>query len=124
MIVAVARLSLYIPHSHSLKDKRAVLRKIVDRTQARFKLHVAEVGSQDVWQRAEVGFAVVSGDGALAEALVDDVVRSIHGVVARDGQGEVVAVDRDVIRYGEGGAGFGQGHGHGHGHGKWGGGDV
>jgi len=124
VIVAVARLSLYIPHSHSLKDKRAVLRKIVDRTQARFKLHVAEVGSQDVWQRAEVGFAVVSGDGALAEALVDDVVRSIHGVVARDGQGEVVAVDRDVIRYGEGGAGFGQGHGHGHGHGKWGGGDV
>ena len=97
MIVAVARLSLHIHHSHSLKEKRAVIRKIVDRTQARFRLHVAEVGGQDTWQRAVLGFAVVGSDAGKAEALVDEVVRSIEGL----GEGELMAVDRELIRLGD-----------------------
>lgn len=98
MIVAVARLQLHIHHSHSLKEKRAVIRKIVDRTRARFHLHVAEVGGQDTWQRAVLGFAVVGSDAGKAQALVDEVVRSIDGL----GEGELVAVDRELIRLGDG----------------------
>ena len=97
MIVAVARLSLYIPHSHSLKEKRAVIRKLVDRTQARFKLHVAEVGGQDTWQRAQLGFAVVGSDAQVVESIADEVVRSIQSGI----EGEVVAIDRELLRYGE-----------------------
>jgi uncharacterized protein len=108
VIVAVARLALHIPHSHSLKEKRAVVRRVVDRTQARFKVHVAEVEGQDTWQRAVLGFAVVSGDAGHAESLVDEVVRSIEGAVV--GQGELIAVNRETLRFPEG-AGFGQGPG-------------
>jgi uncharacterized protein YlxP (DUF503 family) len=97
VIVAVVRISLYIPHSHSLKEKRAVIRKLVDRTQARFKLHVAEVGGQDTWQSARVGFAVVGSDAQVVESIADEVVRSIESSV----EGEVTAIDRETLRYGE-----------------------
>lgn len=100
MVVAVARLSLYIPHAHSLKEKRAVIRKIVDRTQARLKVHVAEVGAQDTWQSAQLGFAVVGSDARVLESIRDEVVRSIEGMVM--GEGEVTAVDRDTLHYGAG----------------------
>lgn len=98
MIVALARLSLYIPHSHSLKEKRAVVRKVVDRIAARFKLHVAEVGGQDTWQRAVLGFAAVGGDAQKVGQLADEVVRAIQGIV--EGEGQLIAVDRDTIRFG------------------------
>jgi len=97
VIVAVVRLSIYIQHSHSLKEKRAVIRKLVDRIQARFKLHVAEVGGQDTWQRAQLGFAVVGSDGQVVESIADEVVRSVESSV----DGQVVSVDREVLRYGE-----------------------
>ena len=97
MIVAVVRLSVYIHHSHSLKEKRAVIRKLCDRVQARFKLHVAEVGGQDTWQRAQLGFAVVGSEAQVVESIADEVVRSIQSSV----EGEVVSIDREVLRYGD-----------------------
>ncbi len=109
MIVAVVRLSIYIHHSHSLKEKRAVIRKLVDRTQARFKLHVAEVGGQDTWQRAQLGFAVGGSEAQVVESIADEVTRSIESSV----EGQVVSVDREVLRYGE--HDFAQGRGGGNG---------
>ena len=97
MIVAVVRLSIYVPHSHSLKEKRAVVRKLVDRIQARFKLHVAEVGGQDTWQRVQLGFAVVGSEQQVVESICDEVVKSIESSV----EGQVVSVDREVLRYGD-----------------------
>ena len=108
VVVTVARLSLYIPHSHSLKEKRAVIRRIVDRTQARLKVHVSEVGAQDVWQSAQLGFAVVGADAQVVESITDEVVRSVEGMVV--GEGEVVAVDRETLRFGDG-QDFGQSRG-------------
>ncbi len=97
MIVAVVRISVYIHHSHSLKEKRAVIRKLIDRVQARFKLHVAEVGGQDTWQRAQLGFAVVGSELQVVESIADEVLRSIQSSV----DGEVVSIDREVLRYGD-----------------------
>jgi uncharacterized protein YlxP (DUF503 family) len=97
VIVAVVRLSIYVPHSHSLKEKRAVVRKLVDRIQARFKLHVAEVGGQDTWQRVQLGFAAVGSEQQVVESIADEVVKSIESSV----EGQVVSVDRETLRYGD-----------------------
>ncbi|HKE14390.1 MAG TPA: DUF503 domain-containing protein [Kofleriaceae bacterium] len=96
MIVALARLSLYIPHSHSLKEKRAVVRRLVDRMQARFKLHVAEVGGQDTWQRAVLGFALVGGDAQKVSQLADEVLRAIESMA----EGEL-SVEREMVHFGD-----------------------
>ncbi len=70
MHVAVALVDLHIPQSRSLKEKRAVVRPIVEGLRRRFQLSAAEVGFQDKWQRALIGFAAVSETCAHAEEVV------------------------------------------------------
>ena len=71
----MVRLELHIPTSRSLKEKRAVLRPIVEGLRHRFQISVAEVGYQDKWQRALIGMAVVSDSYSHAGEVVDNVER-------------------------------------------------
>jgi len=75
MYVESARLTFYIAHASSLKDKRQVCRSIIDKTQKRFNASVAEVDTQDVHQLLTIGVAVVSGDNAHAQRSLDEIVR-------------------------------------------------
>jgi uncharacterized protein YlxP (DUF503 family) len=75
--VLVFAVDLHLPACRSLKEKRAVLRPIVDGVRNRFGVSVAETNHQDQWQRAEVGVAVVSGSAKVATELVDDVERFV-----------------------------------------------
>ncbi|MFN2506883.1 MAG: DUF503 domain-containing protein [Acidimicrobiales bacterium] len=75
MHVAVVELEVHIPQSRSLKEKRAVLRPIVEGIRHRFHLSVAEVDFQDKWQRARIGLAVVAGSYAHANDVVQSVER-------------------------------------------------
>jgi uncharacterized protein YlxP (DUF503 family) len=62
-----------IPDSHSLKDRRQVVRSILAVARQKFSVSAAEIGGQDTWQRATLGFAVVASEAR----LVDDVITSI-----------------------------------------------
>lgn len=75
MHVAVVQLELHIPTSRSLKEKRAVLRPIVEGLRHRFQISVAEVDYQDKWQRALLGMAVVSSSYGHAVEVVDNLER-------------------------------------------------
>jgi uncharacterized protein YlxP (DUF503 family) len=88
----MAKLSLVIAQSTSLKDKRMVIRRVKDRVRERVGVVVNEVGSLDDRQRAELGCAVASGDRQKALELLDQVVRVAQA--ASDGQ--VVAVAKDA----------------------------
>src|SRR5690242_17444618 len=63
MDVVGLEVDLHLPASHSLKDKRAVIRPILDGARNRYAVASAEVGDQDKWQRARLGFAAVGADG-------------------------------------------------------------
>ena len=95
MYVGLLKLRLAIGGAHSLKDKRMVVRRIKDRVRDRLSLVVAEVGELDVWQRAELGCAIASGDRDKALALVDEVVR----VAMSAGGAEIVAIAKDVVTF-------------------------
>src|SRR3954454_19347678 len=75
MVVGILRLTLYIHGAASLKDKRQVLRKVVDRLRARFNVSVAEVGDNDLWQRAMIGVTAVSNDHSFVNEVLDKCVR-------------------------------------------------
>jgi len=70
-----AKLTFYIPHAASLKDKRQVRRSLVDKTRQRFNASVVEVDTQDVLQTLTIGVAVVSGEAGHAQLLLDEIVR-------------------------------------------------
>ncbi len=75
MFVGVLRLTFHIPHARSLKDKRSVVRRFRDRVRARFDVSIAEVGAQDLLQRAVFGVSVVSGDAAVCDSVLAQVAR-------------------------------------------------
>ena len=93
MFVAAARFELFIPDCHTLKQKRAVVRPIVDGLQRRFKVSSAEVGMQDKWQRADIGVSVVSG----TEAHVLDVLGAVERFVWSFPEVEVIATRRSWL---------------------------
>ncbi len=80
MVVGVCHIGLLIHDNHSLKGKRQVLKKVVERVKNRFNVSVAEVGSQDLWQRADIGVSTVGSDKALINSLLDRVVNFIAGL--------------------------------------------
>jgi hypothetical protein len=75
--VASLRLELHLRDVHSLKEKRAVLKPILEGARRRYAVTAAEVDHQDLWQRATVGMAVVSGSVGHAREVIDAVERFV-----------------------------------------------
>ena len=59
-MIVYAELEFIIHTSHSLKEKRAVLQKMLTRTKQKFNVSIAEIDHQDVWQRARIAVVAVS----------------------------------------------------------------
>jgi uncharacterized protein YlxP (DUF503 family) len=78
MFVGVARLSLHVPESGSLKGKRQVLRKVIERVKARFNVSVAEVEDQDLWQRATLALAVIGGERRHVDEQVEKIIHFVE----------------------------------------------
>lgn len=78
MVVGTLRFVLQIPGSGSLKGKRHVLRKVLDRIRARFNVSVAEVGDNDLWQKATIGVAAVGNDRSFVNEVLDKVLRCVE----------------------------------------------
>jgi len=78
MVIGVCKLDLRIPENHSLKEKRHVLRKLIDRVRTRFNVAISEVGDNDVWQRAQMGFCTVGNDRRHINSSLDKVIYFIE----------------------------------------------
>lgn len=63
MRVAALRVELHLPNPQSLKEKRAVLRPLIEGIKRLGSYSVSEVDHHDLWQRAAIGVAVVAPDG-------------------------------------------------------------
>jgi uncharacterized protein YlxP (DUF503 family) len=77
MIIAVLTVDLYLPSSISLKDKRAILRRLKDRLANKFNISIAEVDYQDKWQRAQLGIAQVGNDYKFLEKSMNQILKII-----------------------------------------------
>lgn len=80
MIVGLCTVELYIPDGHSLKAKRQVLVSLKDRLRDKFNVSVAEVGDQDLWQKAVLGIACVANEGAYVNQVLDQALNLIRSV--------------------------------------------
>ncbi|WP_420491378.1 DUF503 domain-containing protein [Neobacillus drentensis] len=77
MIVGVAECECMIYDAHSLKEKRAVLQRIITRLKQRFNVSVAEVDFQDVWQRTKIAIAVVTSTRTATEQELQKALKLI-----------------------------------------------
>lgn len=93
MFVVVVRCELHLPGAGSLKAKRAVLNRLKDRLRNCGPVAVAEVDHTELWQRAALGLAVVSGSAGHA----DELVAALRAVIEREL--DAVVLDWEVERH-------------------------
>ena len=78
MIVSSLTVRLYAPTCHSLKDKRMIVKSLVQRARNKFNISIAEVDEQDYYQTIVIGAACVSGSRAQTNAVLGQVLRFIE----------------------------------------------
>lgn len=80
MVVGLCTVELYIPDGHSLKAKRQVLLSLKDRLHDKFNISVAEVGDQELWQKAVLGIACVANEGTHVDQVLSQALNLIRSV--------------------------------------------
>ena len=91
MFTLSAKLTFYIAHAASLKDKRRVRRGLIDKTRHRFNTAIAEIEAQDILRTLVVGVAVVSGDDAFRRDALEEIIRFME----EHADAELVEVEYD-----------------------------
>jgi uncharacterized protein YlxP (DUF503 family) len=84
MPIVFCSLEIHLPYSHSLKDKRNVLRKTADRLRARFNFSISEIDHQELWQRGRLGAVSIGPDAGRLEELAESLVREAENVLGPD----------------------------------------
>ena len=77
MIVGISIFELHLPASRSLKDKRRVVKSLVDRVHQRYRVSIAETDFHDLHQRAEIAVAAVAAGGESEMEKLMDQVRNL-----------------------------------------------
>ena len=94
--IGVGLLTIYfhIPESHSLKEKRSVVKPILTHIQNEFKISAAEIGLQDNWQESLIGFSVVSSEPSHCESVLQNVYQYVmthyHHIIVSDHHIEIL----------------------------------
>ncbi|MFL0245683.1 DUF503 domain-containing protein [Candidatus Clostridium stratigraminis] len=93
MKVLLLKVTLRASWVHSLKEKRMVVKSIVQRLKNKFNLSVAEVAEQDIHQIIVIGIAAVCGSSAQVDSTMENVINFIEG----NTDAEIINIERDDI---------------------------
>lgn len=78
MIIGTAKIKLYAAWVHSLKEKRMVVKSIIDKVKHRYNVSIAEIDTQDLHQTITIGIACVSGETRHANSIIQDIINYIE----------------------------------------------
>ncbi len=85
MIIGFLSLDIYLPYSHSLKEKRKRLVGIRDRLKKKYNVAFSELDYQDKWQRSKIGLVSLNSQKRVVEKLFHkievDIQDSIDGEI-------------------------------------------
>ncbi len=93
MVVGIGIITFRLHDCRSLKGKRKIVKSIVSRMRNSFNASVAEVGSNDIHQRAEIGFSLVGNDKSLINSKIDKIFNMIDGL----GLAEIIDTEMEII---------------------------
>lgn len=96
-MVGIARLDIFLPENHSLKEKRQAITKIVERTKGKFNISIMEIDQTNLWQKATVGFAVVGVKQDHVNSTIENVSRHIESMYI----GQVIGSKTEIMVIGD-----------------------
>ncbi len=77
-VIGYVEIELSIPYAHSLKEKRGVVKRIVERVKGKFNVSVSEIGEQDKWQRSVIAVVTVGTSKRVVDATLEKVVEFVE----------------------------------------------
>ncbi|MGQ9673297.1 MAG: DUF503 domain-containing protein [Candidatus Aminicenantales bacterium] len=92
MIIGLLSMEIFLPYSHSLKEKRQVITAFKERIRKKFNVAIAELDFLDKWQRARLGFITLNNERLLVEQVLEKIVAEAE----RNLEGEIL---RTEVRY-------------------------
>jgi len=94
MVVGTCLYQIHLANAQSLKDKRRVLKSIIERVKNKFNVSIAEVDRQDSWQIAVVGIAVVSNNSVHVNQTLNNVTKFIESA---NNEIELIEVSMEIL---------------------------
>jgi len=95
MVVGAGIITLRIHDCRSLKGKRKIVKSVVQRIRNNFNASVAEVGANDIYQRAEIGIALAGNDAQVINSKLDKAFNLVEDL----GLAEVIDSEYEIITY-------------------------
>lgn len=95
MVIGVAVITLRLHECRSLKAKRRIIKSIIQKIRNNFNVSVSEVGSNDIYQKGEIGIAMAGTDRQLINSKIDKLLNLIDDI----GLAEIVDTDMEIINY-------------------------
>jgi len=78
MHVGTLTIVVYLHDTESLKDKRQIIKSLIETTRRKFNISIAEVDDLDKWRRATIGVACVANDARHVNRVLDSVVDTVE----------------------------------------------
>jgi len=80
MVIGTLKIELYLHDNHSLKGKRKVVRSVIDKVKHKFNVSIAEIGSNDKWQKIELGVSAVGNDRRHIDSSLDNILGFVEAL--------------------------------------------
>ena len=93
MVVGVSVFELHVPASRGLKEKRKVVKSLIERIHRRCRVSIAETDHHDLHQRAEISIAVVGQDAADGERLLE----AVHNLIESEPQAMLLSWEPQIL---------------------------
>ena len=96
MVIGVCKVVLAIDDVFSLKEKRHIVKSLIEKVKSRFNASIAEVDLNDNWKRAVIGISCVSNESGHADSVMANIVNFIENdgrAVLFDYSTEIIHVD-------------------------------
>ena len=93
LFTATASVELWMPGAHTLKERRAVVKSLIERIRHRFNCAIAQLDRGDRVDRAVIGLACISNDEGHARRQRDHILRFME----EDGRAEIIAAQTDIL---------------------------
>ena len=93
MVAGLGIITFRLHGCRSLKGKRKIVKSIITQLRNNFNVSVAEVGSNDIYQRAVVGFALVGNNRKVINSKID----KIFNLADELGLAEIIGSEMEII---------------------------
>lgn len=95
MYIGVLRIELYIGGSFSLKDKRRIIKSLIERIKNKFNVSAAETGKMDNWNYSQLGISCVSNEAGHCDSMLNSVINFIEN----NGDCQIVDISTEILPY-------------------------